>query len=100
MNDQAGVDWSTVVFFGNNGWNDAIEWDFDAIEIGIQIQSKREISACQLPGNGDRRASKLVCSDCFSSNDHRAVAIAHTCAAGAKDVFIVQVCVRMDANRR
>src|SRR4051794_40404992 len=100
MNDQPSIDSLALVLSSNHRWNDLVEGDFDDGEVLIEIQSKGQVCARQLAGNGDRFAAKLLQGYGAACDDHRAVAIAHTRTTSAKDVFVVQVCVRVYADGR
>ena len=47
----------TVEFAGHDGWNDLIEWYFGALEIGLQVEPQGQVSARELPWNGDPAAA-------------------------------------------
>src|SRR3954462_12005550 len=90
MNNEAGIDLSSLVFLRYHGRDDLIKRHLDTIEIRFEVQAKCQVRAGQLAGYGDRSATKLIGSHLISGNDHGAVAIAHARATGAENVFFVK----------
>src|SRR3954463_15965192 len=100
MNDQSRIDRLSFILARDDRWNDLIEWNFEALEVSLQIQPQRQVGTSKLPGHRDATTAQLVRRHWFLSNYHRAVAVAHARAAGAKYIFIMQIGVRMNAHGR